>query len=136
MDDGTAGGEDAPMEIQEVMGGLYLRPMRIMAQGGAQRWQEGETLSLDPPTPTWPGSVNLDLLRAHWNASYASREPKAALCGFNLKVGHPKAPVDLQELPLHDGRSELDISISTLKDIAEPTNMNTASGQRVVSSLS
>ena len=115
LDDGTAGGEDAPMEIQEVKGGLYLRPMRIMAQGGAQRWQEGETLSLDPPTPTWPGSVNSDLLRVHWECIVRITRTKGGplLWVQPLKVGHPKAPVDLQELPLHDGRSELDISIST-----------------------
>ena len=103
------------MEIQEVKGGLYLRPMRIMAQGGAQRWQEGETLSLDPPTPTWPGSVNSDLLRVHWECIVRITRTKGGplLWVQPLKVGHPKAPVDLQELPLHDGRSELDISIST-----------------------
>ena len=69
LDDGTAGGEDAPMELKEVKGGLYLRPMRIMVQGAPQRWQEGEVLKLEPPEPVWPGSVHTELLRIHWELS-------------------------------------------------------------------
>ena len=35
FDDGTAGGEDAPMEIANVKGGMFLRPMRMMETGGS-----------------------------------------------------------------------------------------------------
>ena len=53
LDDGTAGGEDAPMEIQEAKGGLYLRPMRIMANGESQRWKEDKEVVLEAPSGSW-----------------------------------------------------------------------------------
>ena len=34
-------GEDALMEIKEVKGGLFLRPMRLMVQGEPTRWVKG-----------------------------------------------------------------------------------------------
>ena len=112
LDDGTAGGEDAPMELKEVKGGLYLRPMRIMVQGEPQRWEEGQPLRLQPPTPVWPGSVNTDLLRIHWECILRiDRKQGGALLWVQpLKVAHSTQDVALTVLPLHDGRSELDMS--------------------------
>jgi len=112
LDDGTAGGEDAPMELKEVKGGLFLRPMRVMVQGEPQRWKEGEPLTLQPPTPTWPGSVNTDLLRVHWECIFRiDRQRGGALLWVQpLKVAHSTAFSELSDLPLHDGRSELDIT--------------------------
>ena len=112
LDDGTAGGEDAPMERQEVRGGLFLRPMRIMVQGEPQRWIKGETLILKPPEPVWPGSVNTDLLRIHWECILRIDRNKggALLWVQPLKVAHASDRVSLTDLPLHDGRSELDMT--------------------------
>ncbi len=112
LDDGTAGGEDAPMERQEVRGGLFLRPMRIMVQGEPQRWIKGETLVLEPPEPVWPGSVNTDLLRIHWECILRIDRNKggALLWVQPLKVAHASDSVSLTDLPLHDGRSELDMT--------------------------
>ena len=112
LDDGTAGGEDAPMELKEVKGGLFLRPMRLMVQGEPQRWREGEPLTLRPPSPTWPGSVNTDLLRVHWECIFRiDRQRGGALLWVQpLKVAHSTAFSELTDLPLHDGRSELDIT--------------------------
>ena len=112
LDDGTAGGEDAPMELKEVRGGLYLRPMRIMVQGEPQRWRDGEPLRLDPPNPVWPGSVNTDLLRIHWECILRiDRKQGGALLWVQpLKVAHSTKDVKLTSLPLHDGRSELDMT--------------------------
>ena len=112
LDDGTAGGEDAPMEIKEVKGGLFLRPMRLMVQGEPQRWKDGEPLTLQPPTPTWPGSVNTDLLRVHWECIFRiDRQRGGALLWVQpLKVAHSTAFSELSDLPLHDGRSELDMT--------------------------
>ena len=112
LDDGTAGGEDAPMELKEVRGGLYLRPMRIMVQGEPQRWIDGEPLRLDPPNPVWPGSVNTDLLRIHWECILRiDRKQGGALLWVQpLKVAHSTKDVELTSLPLHDGRSELDMT--------------------------
>tara|TARA_B100000900_G_scaffold397053_1_gene396981 strand:+ start:374 stop:1516 length:1143 start_codon:yes stop_codon:yes gene_type:complete len=112
LDDGTAGGEDAPMELKEVKGGLYLRPMRIMVQGKPERWREGEPLKLEPPEPTWPGSVHTELLRIHWEIILRiDRKRGGALLWVQpLKVAHSGTYTPLEFLPLHDGRSELDMS--------------------------
>ena len=67
LDDGTAGGEDAPWSSKKSRAGCIFGPMRIMVQGEPQRWEEGKPLTLEPPPqPVWPGSVNTDLLRIHW----------------------------------------------------------------------
>lgn len=112
LDDGTAGGEDAPMELKEVKGGLYLRPMRIMVQGEPVRWVENETLKLTPPDPTWPGSVHTDLLRVHWECILRiDRSRGGALLWVQpLRVAHGAGRVTLTKLPMHDGRSELDMT--------------------------
>ena len=112
LDDGTAGGEDAPMELKEVKGGLYLRPMRIMVQGEPQRWNEGEPVRLEPPQLTWPGSVNSELLRIHWECILRiDRKRGGALLWVQpLKVAHSPKAVNLASPPLHDGRSELDMT--------------------------
>ena len=112
LDDGTAGGEDAPMELKEVRGGLYLRPMRIMTHGEPQRWNDGQSVRLQPPEPVWPGSVNTDLLRIHWECILRiDRKRGGALLWVQpLKVAHSKQDVALTNLPLHDGRSELDMT--------------------------
>jgi hypothetical protein len=116
LDDGTAGGEDAPMELQQVKGGLYLRPMRIMAQGTVQRWNSGEPIELAPPEPYWPGTVSSSLLRIHWECIVRiEREKGGALLWVQpLKVAHySSTELNLETLPLHDGRSESDVIPST-----------------------
>ena len=112
LDDGTAGGEDAPMELTEVKGGLYLRPMRIMVQGEPVRWTEGDVLKLTPPQPVWPGSVHTDLLRIHWECILRIDQKRggALLWVQPLMVAHAESNVSLTDLPLHDGRSELDMT--------------------------
>jgi len=112
LDDGTAGGEDAPMQMQEVKGGLFLRPMRIMATSEQQRLQDGEEVLLQPPQGPWPGSVNTDLVRVHWECILRIDRSKggALLWVEPLKVAHADVASVLPSLPLHDGRSELDIT--------------------------
>jgi hypothetical protein len=110
LDDGTAGGEDAPMEVQEVQGGLYLRPMRIMASSTEGRLTNGQPIELPPPTGVWPGSVNTDLLRIHWECIVRINRSRGGplLWVEPLRVSHSIRSTFVQELPLHDGRSELD----------------------------
>ena len=112
LDDGTAGGEDAPMELREAKGGLYLRPMRIMANGGTARWKKGEVLELPPPADCWPGSVHTDLLRVHWECVMRIDRAKggALLWVQPLKVAHSAQEALVADLLLHDGRSELDLT--------------------------
>ena len=112
LDDGTAGGEDAPMELKEVKGGLYLRPMRIMVQGKPQRWNKDEPVRLEPPQPTvaWL-SQNSDLLRIHWECILRiDRKRRSIALVQPLKVAHSPQTVNLASPPLHDGRSELDMT--------------------------
>ena len=112
LDDGTAGGEDAPMELQEVKGGLYLRPMRIMAMGEQKRWTEGKSMTLACPTGEWPGSVHSDLVRIHWECILRIDRTKGGplLWVEPLRVSHPPTKVVVESLPVFDGRSESDIS--------------------------
>lgn len=112
LDDGTAGGEDAPMELQEVKGGLYLRPMRIMATGEQKRWTEGKTMTLACPEGEWPGSVHSDLVRIHWECILRIDRSKGGplLWVEPLRVAHPPTRVVVESLPVFDGRSESDIS--------------------------
>ena len=65
MDDGTGGGEDSPMESNDVKGGLFIRPMRIMKQSEPVKFEE-KTLTLKPPSGIWPGTIFSPLIRVHW----------------------------------------------------------------------
>ena len=43
LDDGTGGGEDLPMQTNEIKGGLFLKPMRIMNQSEIIPLADGPT---------------------------------------------------------------------------------------------
>ena len=86
--------------------------MRIMDQGAPQRWEKGQVLKLQPPNPQWPGSVHTELLRVHWECILRiDRQRGGALLWVQpLKVAHSAKRTMLEHLPLHDGRSELDLT--------------------------
>ena len=65
LDDGTGGGEDSPMESNDVKGGLFIRPMRIMKQSETVKYEDKE-LILKPPLGQWPGTIYSPLIRVHW----------------------------------------------------------------------
>ncbi len=65
LDDGTGGGEDSPMESNDVKGGLFIRPMRIMEQSEKVKLNDG-IIKLNPPSGNWPGTVFTPLIRVHW----------------------------------------------------------------------
>ena len=65
LDDGTGGGEDSPMDSNDVRGGLFIRPMRIMKQSEPIKY-EGNDLILQPPEGQWPGTIFSPLIRVHW----------------------------------------------------------------------
>lgn len=110
LDDGTAGGEDAPMERRELRGGFYLRPMRLMAKSTYVGWVPESTLSLDPIAPTWPGTVTSDLLRVHWECIVNIKRQKGGslLWVQPLRVAHAAGTIATTTFDLHDGRTELD----------------------------
>ena len=70
------------MELKEVKGAVS-QPMRLMVQVSHSDGRGG-TLTLRPPSPTWPGSVNTDLLRVHWECIFRiDRQRGGALLGCN-----------------------------------------------------
>lgn len=109
QDDGTGGGEEAPMEHQQVEGGLFLRPMRVMEFGGRVDLTDQEMI-LDAPPNTWPGTVSSPLIRVHWEILIRIERVRGGSLMFvkPLAVGHPSGPVNIEKLPTNDGRSESD----------------------------
>ena len=100
LDDGTAGGEDSPIERKDIQGGVFLRPMRFSEEGGQSDIKDDGTFSIDPPKMLWPGTVNSPLHRVHWE--------------FILKIKrHKKMPL-LWVCPVF---VEFSDEISELKDL-------------------
>ncbi len=58
LDDGTAGGEDSPIERKDIKGGVFLRPMRFSAEGGSSKIEEDGSFSISAPDQSWHGTVN------------------------------------------------------------------------------
>lgn len=109
LDDGTAGGEDAPMDSRLVSGGLFLRPMRICERGQSLPWKEGEVLSLAPPPTIWPGTTCTDLIRIHWECIITIHRNELAPLYYvqPLKVHYPIEKISINHITIHDGRIEL-----------------------------
>lgn len=110
LDDGTAGGEDAPMERREMKGGFYLRPMRIMSASPFVPLDRERATTLPAIEQRWPGSVTGDLIRVHWECVVRiQRQQGGALLWVQpLRVAHGTDPVEHRQFELHDGRSELE----------------------------
>lgn len=109
LDDGTAGGEDAPMDSRLVSGGLFLRPMRISEKGGEDEWVAEKVMKLSPPPNVWPGTTCTDLIRIHWECIITFfRKDKAPLYYVQpLKVHYPEEKIHIEQIQIHDGRIEL-----------------------------
>ena len=108
LDDGTAGGEDAPMERQDIPGGVFLRPMRFSEEGGEQILGEDGKFELSPPPTKWPGSVNSELLRIHWELIIKIKRQNnmPLLWVMPIRVQFPLSKVDLDDLVVNDSRTE------------------------------
>ena len=108
LDDGTAGGEDAPMERQDIPGGVFLRPMRFSEEGGEQILGEDGKFELSPPPSQWPGSVNSELLRIHWEliVKIKRQNNMPLLWVMPIRVQFPISKVDLDDLVVNDSRTE------------------------------
>ena len=109
LDDGTGGGEEAPMEHHKVKGGLFLRPMRIMEFGGRSELKDGEII-LTPPKLNWPGTVSSPIIRIHWELIVSIQRKKGGplLWVLPLAVRHPKRSSLIEMPPTNDGRTESD----------------------------
>ena len=110
LDDGTGAGEDAPMQRQEVAGGLFLRPMRVMQFGGKVEYSEDEMV-LENPKNTWPGTTISPLVKIHWEIIIQiERENEGPLLWVEpLRVKHSSKHVEQKTLIVNDGRTESDI---------------------------
>jgi len=110
LDDGTGAGEDAPMQRQEVAGGLFLRPMRVMQFGGKVEYSEDEMV-LENPKNTWPGTTISPLVKIHWEIIIQiERENEGPLLWVEpLRVKHSSKHVEQKTLTVNDGRTESEI---------------------------
>jgi hypothetical protein len=106
LDDGTGGGEESPMESNDVKGGLFIRPMRIMEQSETVKLAN-DKVTLKPPNGFWPGTVFSPLIRIHWELVIViSRENGRSLMWvepLNVKHSKTKSVVDA---PVNSGRTE------------------------------
>lgn len=108
LDDGTAGGEDAPMERQDIPGGVFLRPMRFSEEGGEQILDKDGQFELTPPQTLWPGTVNSELLRVHWELIIKIKRQNnmPLLWVMPIRVQFPPTKIDLNNLIVNDSRTE------------------------------
>lgn len=108
LDDGTAGGEDAPMERQDIPGGVFLRPMRFSEEGGEQILDDEGEFELFPPQKMWPGSVNSELLRIHWEIVIKIKRKKnmPLLWVMPIRAQFPPSKIELDNLIVNDSRTE------------------------------
>lgn len=109
LDDGTAGGEDSPIERQDIQGGVFLRPMRFSAEGGSSTINQDGTFSINPPEQLWPGTVNSPLHRIHWEFIVKIKRNKQMplLWVCPIHVQFPSTNVKLKDLDINDPRTEL-----------------------------
>ena len=109
LSDGTGVGEDTPMEHHGVKGGLFLRPMRICAQGEMQDFGiEGGDFSLSPPNGDWPGTQAGSFVRFHWELLVRiERQHKRPLFWLlPIRVRHGAGPFIINDISVFDGRIE------------------------------
>tara|TARA_X000001036_G_C20430282_1_gene704891 strand:- start:37 stop:684 length:648 start_codon:yes stop_codon:yes gene_type:complete len=111
LDDGTGMGEDAPMHRHDVPGGVFLRPMRIMGQGGSQNLSlDGGKFELETPEGEWPGTLYGDLVRVHWEliVNIERKVGGPLLWVYPLVVSHRTESTINEEIEISDGRTESD----------------------------
>lgn len=108
LDDGTAGGEDSPIERKDIQGGVFLRPMRFSEEGGESKIGDDGSFSIDPPQKVWPGTVNSPLHRIHWEfilkIKRHNKMPLLWVCP--VIVEFPDEICELTNLSLNDPRTE------------------------------
>ena len=112
LDDGTGGGEDSPMQTNDVKGGLFLKPMRIMQQSEIVELT-GKKTTIPAPIGNWPGTIFSPLIRVHWEMLVIiHRENLPELLWVQpLKVKHP-ALFCTTEAVVNSGRTETNHPLS------------------------
>ena len=112
LDDGTGGGEDSPMQNQDVKVGLFLKPMRIMQQSKITDVGSDRT-TIPAPKGNWPGTIFSPLIRIHWEMVVViDRGKRPELLWVQpLKVKHP-ALYCVTEAIVNSGRTETNHPLS------------------------
>jgi hypothetical protein len=109
LSDGTGVGEDTPMEHHDVKGGLFLRPMRICAQGEMNDFGiEGGDFSLSPPKGDWPGTQAGSFVRFHWEllVRIERTHMRPLFWLMPIRVRHGAGPFIINDISVFDGRIE------------------------------
>ena len=99
------------MQRHDVPGGVFLRPMRIMAQGGSQNLSlDGGKFELETPEGEWPGTLYGDLVRVHWEliVNIERKVGGPLLWVYPLVVSHRTESTINEEIEISDGRTESD----------------------------
>lgn len=114
LSDGGGFGEETPLMQFDAPGGLFLRPLRMMAWGGRDSLPiSGGELELSPPMPHWPGSNHGGLAAIHWEMIIRiDREKQGPLFWVHpVRVAHSSKLSVIEEVHINDGRIEDSIRI-------------------------
>ena len=82
--------------------------MRFSEEGGGQVLDEKGKFELTPPPTMWPGTVNSELLRIHWELIIKIKRQKnmPILWVMPIRVQFPPSKIDLDNLIVNDSRTE------------------------------
>ena len=96
------------MERQDIPGGVFLRPMRFSEEGGGQILDDEGEFEITPPPHLWPGSVNSELLRVHWEVVIKIKRHNnmPLLWVMPIRVQFPAEKIKLVNLDVNDSRTE------------------------------
>jgi len=110
LSDGTDSGEGTPMQRHDAPGGLFITPMRIQEYGGDCTLDSEGNFELEPPEELWPGTCYDEMVRIHWEILFRIQRTSGGPLFWiePLRVSHPDEYVEMDDLPLTDGRSESD----------------------------
>ena len=100
------------MQNQDVKGGLFLKPMRIMQQSKITDVGSDRT-TIPAPKGNWPGTIFSPLIRIHWEMVVViDRGKRPELLWVQpLKVKHP-ALYCVTEAIVNSGRTETNHPLS------------------------
>ena len=82
--------------------------MRFSEEGGKSKINDDGSFEIEPPTNLWPGTVNSDLHRIHWEFILKIKRKKQMplLWVCPVRVEFPDEIIHLQNLEIKDPRTE------------------------------
>ena len=106
---GTGFGESTPLEGPDAER-LFLSPLPVRCKGRSSAVSmDGESISLELPSGSWPGSEYHPLFAVHWEVIVRiEREENGPLLFVHpLIMKHDGSPCNVQVMPTQSGRSEM-----------------------------